>query len=202
MLHKPGYTDSELLDELKFGNPQDDAIRFIYRSFYRGCESYVVNNSGREDDARDIFQEVVLSFIELVTAGKFRGECSVSTFLYTLTRHAWLNEMKRKGRAKLREEKFEGNQERVIVDFSHLIESNETKKQLLKLVEQLGETCKKILTAFYYDSLPMKEILKKLDYENEQVVRNKKYKCLKQLEQTVSADKQLIKNLKSANWYE
>jgi hypothetical protein len=44
----------------------------------------------------------------------------------------------------------------------------------------------------------MKEILEKLHYENEQVVRNKKYKCLKQLEQLIAAHpsiQQILKNL-------
>ena len=39
----------------------------------------------------------------------------------------------------------------------------------------------------------MKEILQNLDYENEQVVRNKKYKCLKQLEQMMSGQPVLAK---------
>ena len=43
----------------------------------------------------------------------------------------------------------------------------------------------------------MKDILKTLQYENEQVVRNKKYKCLKQLEQMITGDPELAKNLKS-----
>jgi hypothetical protein len=44
----------------------------------------------------------------------------------------------------------------------------------------------------------MKEILDTTDYESEQVVRNKKYKCLKQLEQMVNENpalKQTLKNL-------
>ena len=44
----------------------------------------------------------------------------------------------------------------------------------------------------------MKEILEATDYENEQVVRNKKYKCLKQLEHMINEKpflKQTLKNL-------
>jgi hypothetical protein len=43
----------------------------------------------------------------------------------------------------------------------------------------------------------MKEILEATDYENEQVVRNKKYKCLKQLEQMISGNPTLKQNMKS-----
>ena len=43
----------------------------------------------------------------------------------------------------------------------------------------------------------MKEILEQTDYESEQVVRNKKYKCLKQLEQMVNANPALRETLKN-----
>ena len=200
MQNKRGFTDSELLQELQHHKTDEEAIRFIYRSYYSVAEKYIQQNNGSEQDAEDIFQEVVVTFIETVKQGKFRGECSISTFIYTLTRHTWLNELKRRGRAKLREEKFDKTQDTVTIDMSQLMESRESKNRLMQLVEQLGETCKKILVAFYYDNLSMKEILQTLSYENEQVVRNKKYKCLKQLGQTVKADEQLIKNLKSVFW--
>ena len=85
---------------------------------------------------------------------------------------------------------------------SHLIVNREMKSQLMQLVDKLGEACKKILLAFYFENLSMREILNHLDYENEQVVRNKKYKCLKQLEQMMTGQPGLVKNLKSALLYE
>jgi hypothetical protein len=38
---------------------------------------------------------------------------------------------------------------------------------------------------FYYENLSMKEILEHQPYDNEQVVRNKKYKCLLQLTELI-----------------
>jgi DNA-directed RNA polymerase specialized sigma subunit len=67
----------------------------------------------------------------------------------------------------------------------------------MQVVEQLGDTCKKILVMFYYENLSMKEILSSLEYENEQVVRNKKYKCLKQLEQMITSNPSLTQTLKN-----
>jgi len=69
---------------------------------------------------------------------------------------------------------------------------------LVKLVGQLGENCQKILLLFYYENLSISEILETMEYENEQVVRNKKYKCLKQLEQMITENpilKQTLKDL-------
>ena len=191
------FPDSELLANLRTGKRMDETIKAIYRSHFESLCWYVQNNSGTRQDAEDAFQEVVVSFIDLVKKDKFRGESSVKTFLYSLNRHVWLNELKRKGRALAREEKYEEGQERVEIDTSYKIADREEKEKVMRLVEELGETCRKILLLFYYEDLSMKEILEQTEYENEQVVRNKKYKCLKQLEQLINANPALKETLKT-----
>jgi RNA polymerase sigma factor (sigma-70 family) len=192
------FPDSEMVVNLRSGKRMDVTIKAIYRDHFESLCWYVMNNSGSRQDAEDVFQEVVLAFIELVQKDKFRGESTVKTFLYSLNRYTWLNELKRRGRALAREEKYEKGQEQTEFDTSHFIADRESKAQVVNLVGQLGETCKKILLLFYYENLSIGEILETLDYENEQVVRNKKYKCLKQLEQMIAANpilKQTLKNI-------
>ncbi len=192
------FPDSELVGNLRSGKRMEETIKAIYRSYFDGLGWYVMNNSGSRQDAEDVFQEVVVAFIDLVQKDKFRGESTVKTFLFSLNRHVWLNELKRRGRALAREEKYERGQEKVESDTSHLIADREGKAEVAKLVSELGETCRKILLLFYFENLSMKEILETMHYENEQVVRNKKYKCLKQLEQMLNENpalKQTLKNL-------
>ena len=92
-------SDSELLGAIKQANGLDAAIRSVYRDHFENMARIVKNNSGNQQDAEDIFQEVVVSFIELVQNNKFRGESSVKTFLFSMTRHTWLNELKKRGRS-------------------------------------------------------------------------------------------------------
>ena len=187
-----------MLDNLRSGQRMEETIKAIYRNHFGGLCWYIMNNNGSRQDAEDVFQEVMVNFIELVQKDKFRGEASVKTFLFSLNRYTWLNELKRRGRALVREEKYERGQDRVEMDTSHFIADREGKAEVLRVVGELGETCRKILLLFYYENLSMKEILEATDYETEQVVRNKKYKCLKQLEQMVNANpalKQTLKNL-------
>lgn len=191
------FPDDEVVSNLRTGHRMNDIIQSIYRNHFESLSRYITNNSGSRQDAEDIFQEVLVNFIDLVQQNKFRGESSIKTFLFSMNRHTWLNELKRRGRALIREEKFERGQERVDVDVSHHIAEREEKAAIAALVAELGDTCKKILTLFYYESLSMKEILEVTDYENEQVVRNKKYKCLKQLEQMLNAKPHLKQALKS-----
>lgn len=190
--------DAELLGALNSGKDIDQAIRSLYRNYYDSLSWYVLNNSGTRQDAEDIFQDVVVTFIDLVQKNKFRGESSIKTFLFSMNRHMWLNELKRRGRAQAREEKFEKLQDRTTEDVGKLITERESSSEVINLVDQLGETCKKILLLFYYEEYSMKQILEHMHYENEQVVRNKKYKCLKQLEQIINSNpslKQALKNL-------
>ena len=83
-----------------------------------------------------------------------------------------------------------------------MISNREARKQVFNIIESLGEVCKKILLAFYYENLPISEILTRLDYQNEQVVRNKKAKCMKSLEEKFSADPALAQKFKSALQYD
>lgn len=198
------FPDSELVANLREGKRMDETIKALYRGYFDSLSWYVQHNSGSRQDAEDVFQEVVINFIDLVQKDKFRGESTVKTFLYSLNRHLWLNELKRRGRALAREEKYarmdsfgEGGQERGAEDINQQIADREDKQKVMDLVEELGETCRKILLLFYYDNLSMREILEQTDYDNEQVVRNKKYKCLKQLEQLINSNPALKETLKT-----
>lgn len=192
------FPDPELLANIRKGEKMEETVKAIYRDHFASLSWYIMNNSGSRQDAEDIFQEVLVDFISLVQQDKFRGEASVKTFLFSLNRYSWLNELKRRGRALAREEKFEKGQDRVEADISQVLIGREDKAGVMRLIEALGEACRKILVLFYYENRSMKEILAYTDYENEQVLRNKKYKCLKQLEMRLKENPLLKETMK--NW--
>jgi RNA polymerase sigma factor (sigma-70 family) len=192
------FSDEELVYSLKTGQDRNTAIRYMYSAYFGSLSGYIMSNQGSMEDAEDIFQEVLVNFIALLQEDKFRGESSVKTFLFSLNRFSWLNELKKRGRALAREKNYEREKDKYEADVSHLMIEKESTEKILDLVKELGETCRKILVMFYYENFSMKEILEQLDYETEQVVRNKKYKCLKQLEKMIGENplvKQILKNL-------
>jgi RNA polymerase sigma factor (sigma-70 family) len=175
------YTDAELVEAIREGQSLNKAILFIYQQYAVSTSSFIINYGGSEQDADDVFQETVVSFIDVVKKGKYRMEASVKTFLVSVARNIWFNELKKRERSGHREKIFEYGRDQKEQDISHQIGDLEKKRQLRELVHNLGEPCKKILMLFYYENLSMKEIVGHLPYENEQVVRNKKYKCLQAL---------------------
>ncbi|TFF36114.1 RNA polymerase sigma factor [Mucilaginibacter psychrotolerans] len=196
------FSGEELIETLKNPHVRTQAISFMYRSYFAVLSNHIRQNQGSEQDAEDIFQEVIVTFIEIVRKEKFRGESSIKTFLFTLNKYAWLNELKKRNRASQREEKYESERGVDERDVSSFLIERDAKNLVNSLIEKLGDACKRILTAYYYEGLSMKEILPLVNYDNEQVLRNKKYKCLKTLEQMLAANPGLATRFKSALAYE
>jgi RNA polymerase sigma factor (sigma-70 family) len=198
MQKKSSFSDAELVKAIKEEKNIDEAIEFIYREYYGLLESYVRKNSGTSDDAADIFQEVLLGFIELVKQEKFRGQASIKSFLYTLTRNLWITELRKRNSAFRRHEQFQGDQTTMESDVSEYLVYKEHQTMIISLLNELSDTCREILRLFYYENLSLKEILAKMPrYQNEQVVRNKKYKCLKEISLRVKNSPVLRENLKT-----
>ena len=176
-----GFSDAELVKAIQEREMLESAILQLYKDHAEITRSFIKGKGGTEEDADDIFQETVVSFIDSVQKSKFRQDSGIRTFLISIAKNLWYNEIRRRQRAGNRERLFEEDRVQVDSGISEIIQDRELKKQLNQLLQELGDSCKKILELFYYENLSMKEIVSHLHYENEQVVRNKKYKCLQQL---------------------
>ena len=181
MNKKIGFSDSELVKAIREKEMLEHAILHLYRDHAEITRSFIKGKGGTDQDADDIFQETVVSFIDSVQKSKFRQESGIRTFLISISKNIWYNEIRRRQRAGNRERLFEADRDQEDSGVQEIIQDRELKKQLNQLLQDLGDSCRKILELFYYENLSMKEIVLHLHYENEQVVRNKKYKCLQQL---------------------
>ncbi|MDB5253776.1 MAG: sigma-70 family polymerase sigma factor [Flaviaesturariibacter sp.] len=196
MAEEKQMSDTELLALLRDGRTASRGIGYLYEACSAGLAHFVTKNGGSVADAQDVFQDVMVAFVHLVQAGRFRGEASIATFLFSMNRNLWFNELKKRGRATIRNEAYEKTQETEDRPDTAL-EIREASRQLDVVLGELGPACKKILTLFYYERRSMREILSTLDYENEQVVRNKKYKCLRKLESLIGSRPALWQQLKN-----
>ena len=181
MNKKVRYSDSDLVEAINEKDLLEQAILQLYQDHSEVTRSFIMGKGGTEQDADDIFQETVVSFIDSVQKGKFRQESGIRTFLISISKNLWYNEIRKRQRTGNREKIFEMDRDQVDGSVAETIQDRELKQQLNQLLQELGESCRKILVLFYYENLSMKEIVLHLHYENEQVVRNKKYKCLQQL---------------------
>jgi len=190
------FSDEELVDSIKRGKDINPPIHFLYRQHSEAISSFIASRGGSTQDGEDIFQEAVVAFINIIQNDKYRGEASVRTFLISISKNIWFNEIKKRQSTGNREKIYELGRETIEEDISHHLTNLETKKHFRELLDRLGESCKKLLMLYYYESMSMKELVEHLPYENEQVVRNKKYKCLKQLTALVEEHPVIRKEIK------
>jgi RNA polymerase sigma factor (sigma-70 family) len=187
-------TDHDLLEALaRGGKAADQALRGLYLDMRAAIASLVRDNSGSEEDAKDVMQAAVIAFYENVKNGRFKGESAVSTYLYAIARFIWLNKLKRKG---LEISKLErSGAADYEPELPRRIAEGESKQQLLALFGRLGADCQRVLMDSMYHDLDMKEIASAMGYDNEQVARNKKYLCLKKLKEMLKAEPGLLNYL-------
>src|SRR5687768_10865709 len=129
------YSDAELITAIGDGDQLNSAIYFIYQEYSSTIQSFILSNSGTPQDAEDIFQETVVTFIDLVKKNKFRGEAAIKTFLVAIARNLWLNELKKRVHSERREKLFETSRELTETDVSHYIADREMKQQFVEVLD-------------------------------------------------------------------
>jgi RNA polymerase sigma factor (sigma-70 family) len=175
-----------------FSNDLNAIIHQLYKQYSGMVIAYIITNQGSQQDGEDVFQEALIAFINLVKSGKFRGEASLQTTFVSISRNIWLNEQKKRKSLDTRGKLFENARQPEADPASQLLQ-REVSEQFLNLMSRLGESCKSLLTMVYYENLSNKDILERTHYESEQVIRNKKYKCMKELTELIK-DNPILKN--------
>lgn len=168
--------DSQLIEKIKCGD--ETALDYLYRKNYKMMTRLVLNNNGTEDEAKDIFQDAVIVFWQKARTDDFVLTSKISTYLYSVCQNLWRKELERK--SKLTNELSENT---TYTD----IDQTERNKILHSCINQLGETCKKVLMFYYFDNLSMQEIADKLGFSNADTAKTKKYKCKKELDDLIKS---------------
>lgn len=168
--------EKEIFERICKGD--EKALEYLYQKYYRMMTKLVITNSGTEDEARDVYQDALIVFWQKATSGNLVLTSKMSTFIYSICQNLWRKELDRKKRL--------SNEERdspVTLD----TETAEREKILAKCIDQLGNTCKKVLMYYYFEEMSMQDIAEKLGFANTDTAKTKKYKCKKKLDELVKA---------------
>ncbi|MDH5598036.1 MAG: sigma-70 family RNA polymerase sigma factor [Cyclobacteriaceae bacterium] len=168
--------EKELFEKICKGD--EKALEYLYKKYYRMMTKMIINNSGSEEEAKDIYQEALLVFWQKAISGEFVLTSKISTFIYSVCQNLWRKELDRKKRL--------SNEEKDSLEFQDG-DQKEKAKIVLDCIDQLGDTCKNILMYYYYDGMSMSEIAEKLGFANTNTAKTKKYKCKMKLDELVKS---------------
>jgi len=159
-------------------NGDEKELEKLYKKYYRMMTKLVITNSGSEQEAKDIYQEALIVFWQKAVSGNLVLTSKISTYLYSICLNLWRKELDRKSRL--------SHEQKDSPEYQ-----NEDKKERTRIIreclDQLDDTCKRVLTYYYYERMSMSEIAKNLGFANTNTAKTKKYKCKKKLDELIKA---------------
>ena len=167
--------DQDLVELLK-NNKTDRAFSKLYKG-YPKVEKLVLSKGGTKADAQDVFQEALIVLYRKVTSTNFELTSQLSTYLYSVSRFLWKDELIKSNKLKGTEFKIELIPEE-LNELEEIVTKENKLKQVEKVLETISEKCREVLQLFYFKGYKMKEIAKKMGYTSERVARTYKYKCM------------------------
>ena len=84
--------DHDLIENILHRNER--VLHEFYRTYTPKLYSFIQHKVAHPHDAEEILQDTLFAFLEAIR--DFHGECSVSTFLYSITKHKIIDYYRRK----------------------------------------------------------------------------------------------------------
>ena len=168
-------TDQEIIELLR-NNRNDKAFFALYKHFPL-VRKMIISKGGKSEDAEDIYQEALIVLCRKVTQPKFKLTAQLSTYLYSVCRFMWNDELKKRGKQNL--VVFDDSIDKAEEDsLNEILEEESQNKIAEKIINELGDRCKELLLLFYSGTMKLKDIALKMGYSSENTAKNQKYKCL------------------------
>lgn len=186
-------SDEQLIRSLASGDSA--TISQIYRTCYPTIEKMIFKMNGSLDDAYDIFQDAVTIVYEKAKHQDLELTCRFSTYLTAVAKHLWLRKLSKKKNQSFTMHQVHLEDQVIVHDEVNLfLEFEQNVSRLGSCLEQLGEPCKGLLTAFYISNRNMQDIADEFGYTNSENAKNQKYKCLNRLRKLFFNEKENVAN--------
>jgi len=171
------YSHTELLEGVV---KQDVGIlNYIFSEYYSSIRHFILQNKGNEEDAKDVFQEVMIVLYRKLKETNFELTSSLKTYLYAIARLIWLKELsKRKTYINIEDtnDDYQDDNQGIL----DTIERNDRFRLYRSKFRELSKDCQRILS-MYINEVSIREITLAMGYKSEQHTKNRHYRCKKSL---------------------
>ncbi|WP_299439703.1 sigma-70 family RNA polymerase sigma factor [uncultured Aquimarina sp.] len=176
-------TDNDQLKQLVTGDKK--VIQDLYIKGFPKIRSFVLNNKGNEADAEDVFQKALVQLIARYRTKEFVIESTLEGYFYTVCKNLWRRELNKQKRIVTNDAIIERAKEAEDMTMATL--EQEKWELFQEKLEQLSDNCKQLLQLFF-QKIPYKDIVDKLGYNSDNVVRQRIFNCKSQLTKLIKKD--------------
>lgn len=163
----------------------ESVLRQLYATNYPRVESFVVNNNGTADQAKDVFQEAFIAVWRNIQLNRFQPQngAGLDAYLFQIAKNKWMDYLR------------SGHYNKIVRMDTAAISAREEdeapawEQDYLAAVKKhfpaLGDNCKKILTLYYYDNKSLRNIADQMNW-TEATAKNNKYRCIQKLKELIN----------------
>lgn len=152
----------------------------LYDDVFPRINSWIKKNNGGEEDARDLFQEALVSLYHSAHKPDYVLTCPIGALVFSICRNRWIDQLRKKSRDhRVREVEGQRYTSDVHTEsaYERLEEEALRKQQLDRTLNQLSETCRQLLKLLA-KGVSSGEAAKKLGMNNANTVYRRKNACL------------------------
>ena len=181
MLRLNLVSDETLVERIR--NNDRSVLGDLFIKFEKVVFKHIQTHGGNLDDAKDMLQESIIVLWQNVSAGRFKLQSKLSTYLVAVAKNKWMVEMRKKKRFVQDDPpEYISSAEPGILD---KIVDDETLELVRFALDQIKPICKQLLLLFYFEERSMEDIANIMSFANMNVAKAKKYQCKKALQDMV-----------------
>lgn len=186
-------SDKEIISALKQQTKslENQVLNQLYPNNYKMIRKLIKNNSGSEDDAVYIFHDGLIDFMNKCRENDFSLNSAISTYLYSICRNKWLNELRKRKNNKEVELNESLPWKLKARSIQKQLEEDQGKQLLHKILTELkfvSSKCFEIIDSFYFESKRLKEVMVDLDIPSIGATKTQKDRCMKKLKVAIKRD--------------
>lgn len=182
MADKNLHPDQLYIDGLVHNN--SSIIQSIYKKFVPKVKSYIRTNSGDDDQAQDVIQEVLITIYNQAKTKGLQLTCPFDAYFFLLCKRRWLNEIKKSSSKEVTLHDENVSTDESVQEMTLQTEIFDEKQSLFdEMFQKLGEKCQEVLKLSFITKT-MEEVAEKLNVTYA-YVRKKKSLCTGQLTEMI-----------------
>lgn len=182
MSDKNLHPDQIYIDGLVQNN--SSIIQSIYKKFVPKVKNYIRTNSGDDDQAQDVIQEVLITIYNQAKTNGLQLTCPFDAYFFLLCKRRWLNELKKSSNKEVTLIDDNVSTDEPVQEMTLQTETFDEKQSLFdEMFQKLGEKCQEVLKLSFVTKT-MEEVAEKLNVTYG-YVRKKKSLCTGQLTEMI-----------------
>ncbi len=178
--------DKQLIAQLK--KRDRNALKDVYREYKSEFFRFASRYTKADDTLEDIFQDAIIAVYENALAGKLDNlKSSLKTYLFSTGKFMLFKKFRDTKEVATDENYIFDQKEKAVMEDVYKDEGlDEYQKKLTANFKKLGDKCREILELFYLQGMKLDEIVSVQGYENKNVVKSQKSRCLKTLKTLIA----------------